>query len=190
MTPSSAALWSTDVSPSKLVLFHFLSCYIGSFLHWYWSPVIWWLCVRLPAYQTAQSALARPRLFPDRLHVHKGSQQPLSLPGDQVKLQGYTSALSRVTFTLTVGMRDLKHQVMFGTIALECLFCFNEFILLSYFWGKKKPFFFMLVFVLLLRCDQSQSWLYNHIMHFGCSSSPLWNVSLFSCLWQPNFTSR
>lgn len=38
-----------------------------------------------------------------------------------------------------LGLRDLKHHNMFGTVALECLFFFNEFILLSYF-GQKRTF--------------------------------------------------
>lgn len=38
-----------------------------------------------------------------------------------------------------LGLRDLKRHDIFGTDALECLFFFNEFILLSYF-GWKKTF--------------------------------------------------
>lgn len=164
-------------------------------VHWLFFPQVLnsrYLMTSVLGYMHRTAQNARPHLLPDTLQVFKGWQQPPSLPGDDVKLQGYTRVLSRVPFTFTVGMRDLKHQVMFGTTALECLF-FNEFILGSYFWGKKKnkkTFCFMLVFVLLLRCDQSKSWPCNHLMHFGCSFSLLWNLSLFSCLWQPNFTSR
>lgn len=70
MTPGSAALLSTGISPCKLVLFHFLS-----FFH---LQLFDDFCIRLHAYQNAQSALARPRLLPDRLHIYaKVQSNPL-----------------------------------------------------------------------------------------------------------------